>query len=118
MNGVAYVWSAMRLPDITDGTSNTYLVLELAHSGNHSWLVPGHDSNPFMFVHHASEGYCQSTNAPNDTTSNTRDPQSFHIGGVQVVMCDGHVTFISNSIDFATYRAMYTPQGGEDVSVP
>jgi len=23
MNGIAYVWSAMRLPDISDGTSNT-----------------------------------------------------------------------------------------------
>jgi len=94
------------------------MVLELAHSGNHSWLVPG-----MTAIHSCSSIMLRKATANRPTHPTTRlrtraIRRSFHIGGVQVVMCDGHVTFISNGIDFATYRAMYTPQGGESVSVP
>jgi prepilin-type N-terminal cleavage/methylation domain-containing protein/prepilin-type processing-associated H-X9-DG protein len=38
---------------------------------------------------------------------------SRHPGGVNVVMCDGSVQFISNSIDKAMWRALGTRNGGE-----
>ena len=42
--------------------------------------------------------------------------RSYHPGGVQCVLADGSVRFISTSIDLATYRALGTRQGGETIS--
>ena len=41
---------------------------------------------------------------------------SRHPGGCQFAFGDGHVTFISENIDLATYRAMATRAGGETLS--
>jgi prepilin-type processing-associated H-X9-DG protein/prepilin-type N-terminal cleavage/methylation domain-containing protein len=42
--------------------------------------------------------------------------RSFHPGGVNVLFCDGHVTFLKNSIQPATWRALSTRNGGEVLS--
>src|SRR5688572_17487540 len=60
MVGMGFVNSKVRPKEVTDGTSNTLLFAELAHFANHSWLDPEKGSNPFFFVHHASEGYVTS----------------------------------------------------------
>ncbi len=74
--------------------------------------------------------------APNDLNpdcrgglphSNKSDPEwsylslnvttrSNHPGGVQVLMADGHVQFIKNSINLATWQALGSRNGGEVVS--
>lgn len=41
---------------------------------------------------------------------------SRHPGGVMFAFADGHVQFISETIDLATYRALSTRDGGEPVS--
>ncbi len=43
--------------------------------------------------------------------------RSFHVGGAQIVLCDGSVHFASNSIDDATWRAIGTRAGGEVYSI-
>jgi prepilin-type N-terminal cleavage/methylation domain-containing protein/prepilin-type processing-associated H-X9-DG protein len=43
-------------------------------------------------------------------------PRSFHPGGVNVLLCDGHVQFIKDSVSIATWRALSTRAGGEVVS--
>lgn len=43
--------------------------------------------------------------------------RSYHTGGVNVVRGDGSVTFVSDSIDAASWRAFGTISGGETVSV-
>lgn len=40
---------------------------------------------------------------------------SYHMGGVNVVLCDGSVRFVTNSISIATWRAVGTRNGGEVV---
>ncbi len=40
-------------------------------------------------------------------------PSSGHTGGVNVVMGDGSIRFINNSISLPTWRAMGTSNGGE-----
>jgi len=122
LNGVANALNGIRLAEITDGTSNTFLFLEEVHSKNQSWLAANTGSNPFMWVHHPSEGYLQGTfsnllNPPNDTQFNTRAPASGHPQGVQVTMCDGRVTWVSNNVDFFNvYLSTFTRAGGEPLS--
>lgn len=42
--------------------------------------------------------------------------RSRHTGGVNVVLCDGSVQFIRNSIDLQVWQGMSTMNGGEIVS--
>jgi prepilin-type N-terminal cleavage/methylation domain-containing protein/prepilin-type processing-associated H-X9-DG protein len=44
--------------------------------------------------------------------------RSRHPGGAQVVYCDGHVQFITNTIDKLIYRAQLTIQGRENAAMP
>ena len=43
-------------------------------------------------------------------------PRSFHPGGVNMLMLDGHVQFIKDSVSLPTFRAISTRAGGEVVS--
>jgi len=129
MDGVAYVNSWLPLAQILDGTSNTFLFLEYAHFGNHSFTAYNKGSNPFFFQHHASEGYVASNEGdgtpvpPNEVKivrgnvsgiiQNHRGSYSDHRGGVQVSYLDGSVHFIRDNIDFKTYRAYFTRSGAE-----
>ena len=40
---------------------------------------------------------------------------SRHPGGAQFVFADGHVSFLSETIDMNAYRALSTREGGETV---
>lgn len=119
MNGMGFVNSKVKNKQITDGTSNTLFFTELAQFANHSWLDPKKGSNPFLFVHHASEGYVTpaehdgTPHPPNTTIFNTRSAQSSHLGGLNAAMVDGHVVWISNSIDFTVYKALFSRNGAE-----
>lgn len=42
--------------------------------------------------------------------------RSLHTGGVNVVMCDGSVRFVSNTVDVATWQGASTRGGGETAS--
>ena len=44
--------------------------------------------------------------------------RSWHPGGVQTVLADGSVTFVSDSIDIFVWRAVATMSGGESLSLP
>jgi prepilin-type N-terminal cleavage/methylation domain-containing protein/prepilin-type processing-associated H-X9-DG protein len=43
-------------------------------------------------------------------------PRSFHPGGVNLLVLDGHVQFIKDSVSLTTFRAISTISGGEVVS--
>lgn len=117
MNGIGYVNSNVRMAQITDGTSNTLMFAELAHTTNHSWLDRNTGSNPFLWVHHPSEGYVDATaqDLPDNHSYNNRAAESHHVGGVQTIFCDGHLKFISDSIDQNVYIRLYSRDGGEVV---
>jgi prepilin-type processing-associated H-X9-DG protein len=50
---------------------------------------------------------------PNTTSWNHRGGHSDHPNGLQVAFVDGHVSWISDDIDFKTYRDMFSRAGGE-----
>ena len=128
MNGIGFAVNGVRLAEVTDGTSNTFLFLEQSHYGNHSWLAAKTGANHFIWVHHASQGYVNpqfgdgSLTAPpmppNDTQWNTRSAKGHHPTGVQAAMVDGSVVWVSNHISMLIYRSTYTrgegePEGGQ-----
>ena len=100
--------NGIRFQDVTDGPANTLLFADTIHSASHSWLPIGLGSNPFFFVHHASEGMFCTEAEPNTVTFNTRAPASGHTNGIQVSMVDGSVHWVDNSIDFAVFQAIST----------
>jgi prepilin-type processing-associated H-X9-DG protein len=62
---------------------------------------------------------------PNDNTPDCNNgfhnfaltaARSQHPGGVHLLLCDGHVRFVSNSIDLAIWRALATRRGNEVIS--
>ncbi len=108
-DGLAYVNSHVRLTDITDGTSETFLILEKSNWFNQSWLPDSYGANHFFWVHHPSQGYACADDGMDVDAFNNRSPQSFHPGGVVLcALADGHVVIISNTINAATYRALFT----------
>src|SRR5262249_41545044 len=119
---MAWLGSRVRIADVTDGTSNTFLFFDLMNYAFHGRIDIGKGSNPFFFVQEAGQGYVTgSTNGtvagawlPNDATNNHPGPESDHPGGgVYAAMVDGHVTWVPNSVSPAVYLAAYTRAGGE-----
>ncbi len=117
-NGLGWVNSQLKLTEIKDGTSNTFMIMEKLHSSNQSWLNADRGSNHFAFVHHPSQGYVSASEParaqpPNATFWNNRSAAGAHTGGVTVSWADGRVGFVSNDINFTTYQAMHTRAGDE-----
>jgi prepilin-type N-terminal cleavage/methylation domain-containing protein len=103
-NGVLGRDSARRLRDVTDGTSNTFLVGEVIHYDFH-W-------DPTLYGHfHLPRAACctlklvrNGNRRLNPGRSATIDDQrqgfsSLHEGGAHFGLCDGSVRFVSETID-------------------
>ena len=118
---MAAVDLSLNLRDVTDGTSNTFLILELSRNAEHSWVSKNTGSNPFMWVHHPSQGMVTAGELsgssppfpPNTNFPNSRGAIGGHPGGLNVAFGDGHVQFIKNSINFQIYRALFSRGLGE-----
>jgi prepilin-type N-terminal cleavage/methylation domain-containing protein/prepilin-type processing-associated H-X9-DG protein len=129
-NGMGWVNSAVKMTDITDGTSNTMYFAEKSNYATQSWCGWGAGCNEFFWVHHQSQGLMTGSQPINwqrgDSSigveaainSNSRAATSFHTGGVNVAFADGHLSFIRESIDFQTYMNMGTRNGGEVLTQP
>src|SRR5262249_55481876 len=123
-DGMAAIDLSINLRDVTDGSSNTFLLLELSRNAEHSWVAKNTGSNQFMWTHHPSQGMVVAGELgsssppfpPNSNFPNSRGAVGGHPGGLNVTFADGHVQFIKNSINFQTYRALFSRNRGEVVS--
>jgi prepilin-type processing-associated H-X9-DG protein/prepilin-type N-terminal cleavage/methylation domain-containing protein len=119
-NGMGWINSEVKITGVTDGTSSTMYFGEKSNYATQSWCGWGSGCNQFFWVHHQSQGLMTGSEPINwktgDIYSNSRSATSFHSGGVNIAFVDGHVQFISNNVDFPTYMAMGTRNGGEVVS--
>lgn len=89
--------------DVTDGTSNTILAVEVVGTGV-KWAEPK-DLDINMMAKKINAGGANSIGSP-------------YPGGANVAMADGSVRFMSNSVLEETLKAMITRNGGEVVQVP
>ena len=111
-DGMLYHNSRVKFRDITDGTSNTYMVGERRTAPTLDWF----SSWPGMIPEgeEAFQRICGSSDhTPNSPTSHFDDFSSQHTGGAQFCMGDGAVRFISENIDRGVYQGLATIQGGE-----
>lgn len=116
-----------RMSDITDGTTNTLLVGELAgrptlyennrpvsgFASGGGWGDPLNGEN--WFSGSLYDGTYGSNGGPcfiNCSNDRGRGLYSFHTGGAHVLMCDGSVQFISESTDAPNFCKMITPSDG------
>ncbi len=128
-NGVLYPQSRVRFADITDGLSQTFAVSERSQRhGEVTWTgaVPGAqtvptdpqavgqiDGNAAMTL-----GYVGAANNPGEVGGVWASAYhtSSHGVGSNFLFCDGHVKFLSPSIDFNTFKALATRAGGEVIN--
>ena len=113
-DGIFYHNSKVRMRDITDGTTNTFIVGERRTDTQLGWFStwPG-------MVAEGEEAFQRilgsADHVPNDPHSHFDDFSSNHTGGAQFVLGDGSVRFISENIDGGLYQSLATIQGGEVV---
>ncbi len=111
-------WISM--PMTTPGTEQQFI--DLCRS-------PGNSPVPLILTHLYSDGYTHMftpnirgcwNNAPvNDPAIKAYMPaNSFHTGGVNALFVDGHVSFVSDSIDAKVWQAVGTINGNEAISSP
>lgn len=115
--GMGWLNSKIRMADVSDGTSNTILLIEKSSYLNQSWCPrdAATGCNPFIWVHHPSQGMVSAWQAVNSLLPNSRAAGGPHPGGVMSCFVDGHVAFIPNNIDMAAYRALSSRNQGEVV---
>ncbi len=107
-------WSA-NFAHIRDGLSNTFIAGECIGAWC-KWQDWGFQNQactafPINHYHPTLEIYSRSL-----SPCHCRTFRSFHSGGAQFVFGDGAVRFISEGVDFDTYRALASRSGGETVS--
>jgi len=124
-NGVLFMDSNIAFRDITDGTSNTILVGERAgrvgtlNYGAAVWAATGASQ------HHKDHLYdvLAQTGRRINWNGNESDHRhsalsSQHPGGVQVLLCDGSVRFLSENIEAVTYNRLGQRNDGQVVELP
>jgi prepilin-type N-terminal cleavage/methylation domain-containing protein len=121
-NGIASLGSQVTIAEVQDGTSNTFMFLELTNNAFHGRMDEGYGSNPFFFVQEAGQGIVMGSSngqlsgviPPNTAMSNLRGAHSDHgARGVHAAMVDGHVVWVSNSVNTTIYYNCFTRAGGE-----
>ncbi len=122
------------ISSITDGTSNTFMILE--DCGQPNSIILGRDTGATLpeglgwadpdGVSGSIDGTNPSTGAINGSSSssyaggtcrmncnNFSEPYSMHSGGINSLFCDGSVKFISQGVSAATFAALITRDRGD-----
>ena len=116
-----------KITDITDGTSTTMILAEDA-ARPQLWelgkLIPGSTTSGAGWGDPNAEYGLDGTNPANGSTmpgtcpincNNDNEVYAFHIGGANILFCDGSVHFVAASINIVPFGAMISAQGGEVV---
>ncbi len=112
--GLLSAQSSKKHSDITDGASNSFVVGEISWRDANSYRtwVRGVNGNPISGCKNVYTSIGQ-TFYNNGLGFNDISLGSEHRGGTQVLMGDGAVRFLSDTIDLVTYKAAASIDGGE-----
>ena len=107
---------ALKMRDVLDGTSNVIFVSEASPEWYAwpSWMSWHAPLSSHRAPNHAKRLWLR-PGARGPTTHGWTDgftSNSFHPGGVQVLLVDGSVHFLSESVDLALYQGLVHPQDG------
>lgn len=118
--GVMFDNSHIDFKDITDGSSNTLLVGEVDHDHNDPWkktyptYCPGEGCAVGKFW--VAENRISTWRGINSLpTFEQTGIQSWHVNGAHLLFADGHVSFLSQSLDQTTLTALTTRNGEETI---
>ena len=131
----ALAWDCTRMGDISDGLSSTILIGE--DVGRHDGMKSLYDDpyNPGFKRSHWRWAEPDNAFGVSFTPNFHRNPWggppsckwidmncgpndelfSFHVGGAHILMGDGRVQFLGDSVDYRVLRGLVTRQGGEVV---
>ncbi|HUG93225.1 MAG TPA: DUF1559 domain-containing protein [Planctomycetaceae bacterium] len=112
-NGMFYANSNMRLADVVDGTSTTFMLSERKTTDPHvgsAWIGPRE-----YFNNATATVRCDAAGGFNINGISPFAVSSLHAGGVYFALADGHARFVGENIDGAVYTALATAKGGENV---
>ncbi len=129
-NGILYPMSAVTFADITDGTSNTLLVGEIAFEiggwargaintggGGGGGGSQGFARGVLRWWKSAAACAQAGINPPETTCSNSAERRfqfsARHVGGVNFGLADGSARFVSEQVDVDVLRAAFTRNGDE-----
>ncbi|QDT93233.1 DUF1559 domain-containing protein [Gimesia algae] len=125
--GTALTHPAMKLRLITDGTSNTIAFSEFAQNktkidcnigstsqAKYGWARPAIGGTAFTIREISTPNGCNGTSTGG---SNMGIARSWHAGGVHVLMVDGSVHFVSDSIHGFTWRYLGAISDNQVVSI-
>jgi prepilin-type N-terminal cleavage/methylation domain-containing protein/prepilin-type processing-associated H-X9-DG protein len=127
-NGVLADQHYTRISEITDGTSQTMMVGEIAGRPTHyvtgGKVVPFDPANPVygagwadwdngFQIHGASPDGLTEPGPCGINCNNNKGIYSFHPGGANVLFADGAVHFLRESMSIVTVAALATRAGGE-----
>ena len=137
--GMFHFGSAVRIADVTDGTSNTIMAGEVKLPDMNGSVPSGcgqHEGRSVMWEHVHSVTLFVTARPPNSNAadicgwgciSSNATPcvcandggitslRSYHPGGAQVVLADGSVHFASEQVDTGLFQKLGTKAGGEVV---
>jgi prepilin-type N-terminal cleavage/methylation domain-containing protein len=124
--GVMFPRSKTSFRDITDGTSNTIMIVETREENASVWIDGTSAAVAARWFAMTPPNFAGNTVAINyqpyfpggvfpNSIGQKWGPSSFHEGGAQHLLCDGSVRFISENLDVNVYDALVTKAGGEVV---
>ncbi|HUP80105.1 MAG TPA: DUF1559 domain-containing protein [Pirellula sp.] len=125
-NGLFFVNSNLRMRDVADGTSNTFMAGERNVALGQATWVGVHWSESMSGTLYDPTNLSKSPVDPlvlgsMHTTPNPKpDSRAFgsrHTGGCNMSKIDGSTTFVANSIELVTWKALATIRGGEVASL-
>jgi prepilin-type N-terminal cleavage/methylation domain-containing protein/prepilin-type processing-associated H-X9-DG protein len=125
-DGVLYPNSRVRLLDITDGTSHTFAVSERScRHGQATWTgavpraavysippMPDEEADDNIALTLAYVGEATKPGEVGGAWASAYHTSSHGIGA-NFLFCDGHVKFLTASIEFAAFKALATRASGE-----
>jgi len=91
-----------------NATDVTNLSLQGYSNVGGPWLQQYHSTNQYNHILQPNGRSCMFPPGRIATTANSQ-----HVGGVQLLLCDGSVRFISENLDLGTWRKIGSIDGGE-----